>query len=227
MNPDFNNTNKIIGRDIMKHAEDQKLIAPEQYGSRKMRSANTQALNKKLVFDCYRMEKLAGAIGSNDAKSCYDRIVHSVAMLSMRRMGYPVQPLISLFSTLQELRQHIRTSAGDSEDFFDGSHTDIPMQGVGQGNGAGPAIWAVVSTPALKLLSIEDLGVLFTSAINKEEITLVGFAFVDDCDLATSSRGATDCTPEEEVTARMQKSFDTWIGGLNATGGAVVADKSN
>ena len=223
----WNNNNKIIGRDLMWHAERQNLLAPEQYGSRKHRAASTQALNKKLVFDLFRQQRLSGAIGSNDAKSCYDRIVHSVAMLSMRRMGYPLPPLISMFSTLQQLRQYIRTSAGDSSTFYDGSHTNVPMQGTGQGNGASPAIWAVVSTPILKLLRIEDLGVFFQSAIDNEEVKLVGFAFVDDTDLATSARGSSHLSSEEEVTARMQKSFDTWIAGLHATGGAVNASKSH
>ena len=223
----WNNNNKIIGRDLMWHAERQNLLAPEQYGSRKHRAASTQALNKKLVFDLFRQQRLPGAIGSNDAKSCYDRIVHSVAMLSMRRMGYPLPPLISMFSTLQQLRQYIRTSAGDSSTFYDGSHTNVPMQGTGQGNGASPAIWAVVSTPILKLLQIEDLGVFFQSAIDNEEVKLVGFAFVDDTDLATSARGSSHLSSEEEVTARMQKSFDTWIAGLHATGGAVNASKSH
>ena len=222
-----NSGNKTTGRDLMWHAERQNLIAPEQYGSRKNRAASTQALNKKLVFDLFRQQRLSGAIGSNDAKSCYDRIVHSVAMLSMRRMGYPVEPLISMFTTLQKARNHIRTPAGDSDIFYDGSHTNIPIQGTGQGNGASPTIWAVVSTPLLKLLRIEDLGVFFQSALDNEEVKLVGFAFVDDFDLATSARGSEDSTPEEEVTARMQKSFDTWISGLHATGGAVNADKSN
>ena len=223
----WNNNNKIIGRELMWHAERQNLLAPEQYGSRKHRAASTQALNKKLVFDLFRQQRISGAIGSNDAKSCYDRIVHSVAMLSMRRMGYPLPPLISMFSTLQQLRQYIRTSAGDSSTFYDGSHTDIPMQGTGQGNGASPAIWAVVSTPILKLLRIEDLGVFFQSALDNEEVKLVGFAFVDDTDLATSARNSTGPESEAEVTARMQKSFDTWISGLHATGGAVNADKSH
>ena len=107
MEAQWNNNNKIIGRELLWHAERQDLIAPEQYGSRKNRSANTQALNKKLVQDLFRQQRLTGAIGSNDAKSCYDRIVHSVAMLSMRRVDYPVEPLISMFSTLHELKQYI------------------------------------------------------------------------------------------------------------------------
>ena len=101
------------------------------------------------------------------------------------------------------------------------------MQGVGQGNGASPTIWAVVSTPALKLLRLEDLGAFFSTAINREEVRLMGFAFVDDFDLVTSARGDPTMTAEAEATLRMQKAFDTWIGQLHATGGAVVAEKSH
>ncbi len=33
-----------------------------------------------------------------------------------------------------------------------GNTNETPMHGVGQGNGAGPAIWAVVSTTILNML---------------------------------------------------------------------------
>ena len=36
---DFNHANKLIGRMLMKHAEKNSWIAPEQYGSRKYLSA--------------------------------------------------------------------------------------------------------------------------------------------------------------------------------------------
>jgi hypothetical protein len=41
---------------------------------------------------------------------------------------------------------------GDSYHTYGGTDWDIPMHGIGQGNGAGPAIWAAVSTPILNML---------------------------------------------------------------------------
>ena len=55
---------------------------------------------------------------------------------------------VSMFDTIQKLKHQVRTAFGDSEDTFGGElWRDLePLMGVGQGNGAGPAIWAVIST---------------------------------------------------------------------------------
>ena len=111
-----------------------------------------QSLNKRLTYDIIRQKKRPGALCSNDAKSCYDRIVHSVASLAMQRVGAPVEPIICMFTSIQNLQHRIRTVFGDSEVGFSGALYVVPIQGVGQGNGAGPQIWAVVSTPVLNML---------------------------------------------------------------------------
>ena len=95
------------------------------------------------------------ALCSNDAKSCYDRIVHSVASLAMQRMGIEQAPIVCMFTTIQRLDHYIRTVYGDSKLSFSGKLWTVPIQGVGQGNGAGPQIWAVVSTPVLNMLRAE------------------------------------------------------------------------
>jgi hypothetical protein len=43
----------------------------------------------------------------------------------------------------------------------------LPMHGVGQGNGAGPANWAIVSTSLLNMLRSKGLGCHFISPILK------------------------------------------------------------
>jgi hypothetical protein len=93
MHAAFNINNKKLGRDMMSLAEKCKVIAPEQFGSRKNHQSILAALNKRLTMDVLRQRRQAGALCSNDAKSCYDRIVHCVAALSMRRMGPPLNRL--------------------------------------------------------------------------------------------------------------------------------------
>jgi hypothetical protein len=148
---DFNHNNKRLGRDMLWRAESANVVAIEQYGSRKNLSAVDQSLNKVLTFDLWRQFRQNGALCSNDAKSCYDRIVHNFASLCMQRIGTPTQPIISMFSTIQELSHHVRTIYGDSTSSYRHS-TSPPIQGVGQGNGAGPQIWALVSTTVLNML---------------------------------------------------------------------------
>jgi hypothetical protein len=81
---EFNALNKLLGRTMMWTAKDGNQLAPdEQYGSRKQHRSIDQGCNKRLSTDLVLMLRWPGIICSNDAKSCYDRIVHSVAALSM------------------------------------------------------------------------------------------------------------------------------------------------
>jgi hypothetical protein len=90
MHGEFNMNNKKLGRDVMAFAETHKaLLAPEQFGSRKNHQSVLAALNKRVTMDLLRQRHQAGALCANDAKSCYDRIVHNVATLSLRRLGMP------------------------------------------------------------------------------------------------------------------------------------------
>ena len=94
---DFNHLNKKLGKDLMFQAEKYHQIAPEQFGSRKNHSSIDQVLVKSLYYDALRMSRTNGYLCSNDAKACYDRILHSVASLAMQRIGMPIAPIQCLF----------------------------------------------------------------------------------------------------------------------------------
>jgi hypothetical protein len=219
---DFNQNNKRLGREMLHQAELHEAVAVEQYGSRKNMFASDQSLNKALTFDIWRQLRQRGALCCNDAKACYDRIVHSCASLSIQRVGIDPHPITSMFKSIQSLEHHVRTVFGESKKFFKQAG-EIPLQGVGQGNGAGPQIWALVSTPVLNMLRSQGLGASFVSALSKLQTTLVGFAFVDDTDLVTSGPDMSI----DEVKSRIQKSLIAWEGGIRATGGAIEPRKSH
>ena len=221
---DFNQNNKRFGRQLMYIAEKYNAMAMEQFGSRKNMSAIDQSLNKALTFDIWRQGRMPGALCSNDAKSCYDRIVHNFASLCLQRLGAPIAPIISMFSTIQQLNHHIRTVHGDSATSFSGKHWNVPIHGVGQGNGAGPQIWAAVSTPLLNLLRSERCGSYLCSSISGEQLHFVGYAFVDDTDLVSSHYLNTS---GRTVIHDLQRSVNAWQGGINASGGALVPEKSH
>jgi hypothetical protein len=203
---EFNQNNKKLGRDMMYTAERLQQVAKEQYGSRKDKAAIEQCLNKRLTFDLARQLKRPLAMCSNDARSCYDRIVHSVASLCMRRMGVEEPPIVCMFTTIQNLKHHIRTVYGDSELSLTGKLWAVPIQGVGQGNGAGPQIWAVVSTPVLNMLRHEGYRAYFRTAITGTTISFVGYAFVDDTDLCITTTSPDDA--DGDVAIRMQEALD-------------------
>jgi hypothetical protein len=138
MHAEFNMNIKKLGRDVMVHAERLRALAPEQYGSRKNHQSVLAALSKRVTMDLLRQRRQAGALCSNDAKSCYDRIVHNMAVLALLRLGMAAAPIRSMFETLQRDKHHVSTAFGISKQTY-GGQRDPPPQGVGQGNGAGLA----------------------------------------------------------------------------------------
>jgi hypothetical protein len=163
-------------------------LAREQAGSGKRHRAMEQALNKRLTFDLLRQLKWPGIMVSNNLKSCYDRICHSIASLCMRRQRVAESEVVFTFTLIQNLEHKIGTAYGDSDKTYGGKLWVIPMQGVYQGHGAGPTIWAVVSSPLLQILKEQGFGTFFKASITNNTIRLVGYAFVDDTDLIQTGK---------------------------------------
>ena len=127
--------------------------------------------------------RIPGALCSNDAKSCFDRIVHSIACLAYERLGIPQPPVHCMFKSIQRMKHHVRTTFGDSKITVDSNGELIPYQGILQGNGAAPATWVIISSPLLDMLRKAGNGGHFVSPISKQNTHIVGFAYVDDISL--------------------------------------------
>jgi hypothetical protein len=220
---DCNFAFKHVGRKMMKIAELSNSLAPEQYGSRRHHRAIDLAVNKTLTFDILCQLKRPGTICSNNAKSCYDLIGHTQASIAMQRMGVPRAFVDCLFTTLQEGIHSVRPAYGDSKKTYGGKALGIPIHGIYQGNGAGPAIWAVLSSPLLDLMRNKGFGLLLFTPISKTNVSFVGYAFVDDTDLIQ----ILDIDKSsKEVRQKLQKAIDTWEQALSATCGAIVPEKT-
>jgi len=131
----------------------------------------------------------------------------------------------------------IQTAFGDSELMYRGDCWVVPLpglaggnkkmgppQGAGQGNGAVPTMWAVVSTPMLEIMREEGFCTVFKALISNKEIQFVGYAFVDDTDLVLMAKLPTDTFLE--VANAMQGGLDLWEGLLKMTGKAIVPLKT-
>ena len=217
---DFNHENKRLGRDAMALALDQDMISDEQF-SRPGRSAQDNALSKRLVFDFFRLRKQPLGMCACDLKSCYDRVVHTAASLALQRVGIPLPRIQCMFSTVQRLIHRIRTAYGLSQESFGGISTKFkkPPQGMGQGNGAGPTVWSVLSSTVFEELHARDYSSSFCYALSTGLYKLCGFSYVDDCDLLADGDTAT------EVHDKLQTVLTLWDKLMEVNGAAIAPDK--
>ena len=216
---DHNHNNKFLGRNLMAHAVKNNAMAKEQFSVIGKRSIS-HALNKTLLFDAIRYQKYCAGHTSCDLKSCFDRIVHTPAMLAARSCGIPKPPLVSFFATLQEVQYHTRTCYGVSEETFGGMESNFSHapQGAGQGNGAAPQLWALVSSKMFSILHELGLATIVSLPISGTDLHIVGFAYVDDSDLFTFSTSH----DINETVNKMQIIVDAWERSAKLTGGAIA-----
>lgn len=219
---DFNFMNKRLGRQATDNAAHNNEMAIEQF-AKKGTSCIDQCLNRRLVFDLVRFARASFSMCSSDLVSCYDRIVHSAAVLAMRRFGISKEEAKTMFLTIQECKHKVRTGLGDSNDTYGGIESnEEPLMGVGQGNGAGPAIWAIISCVLFMAMHAEGLNCTFASKLSKDIIKIVGFMYVDDMDLIKIRPGFEHIHIAEDL----QLALDYWNKLVRVTGGGIRIDKS-
>ncbi len=140
----------------------------------------------------------------------------------MQRVGVPKHIINCLFTTLQDAVHKVRTGFGYSKESYGGKVWLVPIHGIGQGNGAGPAIWAVVSTPLLNVLRQKGFGCEIICPLSSEYFRFVGYAFLDDTDIIQSSLHENP----DQARLQLQQAIDTWECSLKATCGAIVPEKT-
>jgi Reverse transcriptase (RNA-dependent DNA polymerase) len=215
MEPDCNFGNKIIGKRVMAMAEKAGTIAPEQFGSRKKKSSIIHAVNKQITTDILRQDRKDFCMIILDAKQCYDRITHLYAAFALKRQGASTNMVNILFDTISNMEHQIRTSFGDSDSTY--KQSDNRFHGILQGNGAGPTIWAMISTTMLDRLRDKGIGATIQTA-KGHRILIPAFAFVDDADLIQELHSQQDVTSPQQAVSE-------WNEGLSTSGGLLVGDK--
>ena len=130
-----------------------------------------------------------------------------------------------MFSTIQKLKHVVRTSHGTSDQKFGGEDWRYLKQlnGVGQGNGAGPTIWAVISTVFFDLLRDKGYGFKLKAPLSKLALHIAGCGFVDDTDIMQIGLDEDDYFT---VAAKLQEALKWWEVCTKVSGGALVPSKS-
>ena len=128
---DYNHNNKFLGKAMMEHMVTNNYVAKEQC-SVSGKKCISQALNKTLIFDIARQSKGTMFLTSCDLKSCYDRIVHTPAMLACQSFGIPKNPLLSFLPHFKMFNITLKLSMAnptlhlvDRKQVFHANHKDL------------------------------------------------------------------------------------------------------
>ena len=115
MEADFNFNKNILEIYLMKCAERGGNTPKEKYGRRKENKSIMHAVKKRLLYNMVHLQRQPAILYNNDTKSCYERIVHSVAIMLIKRLGISAQPMECMLGKLQDLEHHTITAYGNLE----------------------------------------------------------------------------------------------------------------
>jgi len=181
--------------------------------------------NWTLTNDHIRGRRARAVIISNDAKGCFDRIAHVVAILALRQLIIPRPAIMSMITTIQQMQHCIRTAFRESEQSYGPNPSGPPPQGLIQGNGAAPAAWSAITAVLVDCMKSEGHGYEAWSPVSQQAMTLVCFGFVDNTNLILNinNPGVTS----EDLIAEAQLELSIWEGLISAAGGALVINDNS
>jgi hypothetical protein len=162
---------------MLRYGEEHEALGEEQHGSRQSCMAIDAVMLKVLTYDNSRTYRSDLLTMDNDANSCYNRILISLAMLPSRRLGMLASVSRSHALTLQNMLHRLRTSHGVSDDAYSALREELCD--IGQGSGAGPAIWVAISI--VLIACYKDTEFADPAQLKHTERWLG--AFVDDAEL--------------------------------------------
>jgi hypothetical protein len=221
---DFNLMIGILwGRRLVHQGEQINAFDDGQGGSRLDRRTQELLLQKHLTYSIWRMARINGASFDNDTKSCFDRIVMTVASLCSQQLGMTVAACELFLETLRKMNYHIKTGAGISDESYctDEFRT---MHGPGQGGRGSPCIWLIISSVLMKCMEDKLDGTLLRNPYKHDNLLLQRITgFVDAVTHWYSSTDKLDTT--EDMIDDLTIVAQWWEQLLHASGGKLELTK--
>ena len=107
---DFNFMLKLIwGRRLVRHAEKYLCLGTSNHGSQAGRQTIDALLEKLLLYEYARLTRTSLVTVDNNAKSCYDQIIKSLAMIACIAVGLPLLAALMHNKTHHDMVHSIKT----------------------------------------------------------------------------------------------------------------------
>jgi hypothetical protein len=95
---------------------------------------------------------------------------------------------------------------------------DNPLQGLRQGNGAGPACWLMLSSVLMNCCTRQGFGLRNILSMSGAIIDFLGKIYINATNLVITQP---DYTTKSETQEGLYAAAWAWASGINATGGAI------
>ena len=221
---DFNFMLKLIwGKRLVRQAELYRCLGEENSGSRSGRQTHDSLLGKLLLYEYARLTRTSLVTVDNDAKSCYDRIIKSLAMIACIAVGLPLAAAAMHNKTHHGMQHRIKTRHGTLRP-YSGTDNDA-LEGTGQGSGASPAIWLLYSVSLLRAFRKFSPGMTCSSPFESLLVTILAIFYVDDGMPGVSDSQERIAAPLEVLLLQAEQATQSWEKLLFGSGGALEMSK--
>ena len=102
---------------------------PEEIYSECNKTADDRTLAKVIFLDIVRQTRLSAGLSLVDAVQCYNSVAHAIASLVFQVFGVPGEAVLSMLTTIEEMKYFLMTAYGDSTSFRGGKF-EITFQAI-------------------------------------------------------------------------------------------------
>ena len=143
-------------------------------------------------------------------------MVHITETVAFQHLILPISEIVSMLEAIQKFWHKLRVAFGYAEITYGVIH--IPECFL-QVNGYAPQIWSTLSLVIFASLLEQGFGVQFSNSFTGEFTQIVGFSYIEDCDLIL---------PSNNVNTTHQYTQDSlleWEALIEVTGGCLAPNK--
>jgi len=221
---DYNLILSVKWRQIVHAAKDKRLLNPGEYGAVPNRRAQDPVFMEEMETEISRASRKPFVKFDNDATSCYDRILPSIASIVSQKYGAPKSLAYVFARTLEEAKYKLKTMLGISETSYKHSRL-LPIYGTGQGSGNSPVIWLLISNELFQCYESKAHGATFESPDRTQRIQIFMVGFVDDTSCSVNLFHSNSPPAVSTLLDLMERDAQLWNDLLWSTGGALEPKK--
>jgi hypothetical protein len=224
--------NIIWGHRLTRHAVQHNQFNTSQYAIPGC-TCNSAVWNKVLYCDLMRQTLSSGIMTDYDATTAFDRVLHSISVITCQRLGLPLNASLFLFNLLQNMEFHLVTGYGVSTASFNNNDDPLhPGQGVLQGSSSAAPLYNFNTDVSLSTYQKLASGSVFTHPITGLKLVDHATQYVDDKTEMINTKGLPNINPKHSKDQQQSllfevanKNTDIWSEILWISGGNLNPEK--